>query len=172
MRGPILSAGMGLLVACALPVWAQTTQPDCHAELCNAQATLNQACTCDPNTKSPHGLYVSCVARKLNAMARDGLIDVQCKGKIRSCFAARSTCGKPGFETCFTGRCDTSTGMCTDGTLASGLTTCTSNADCIDGTHCHTMKSFPGNVTPVPGQDQCTLKGGTIGGSNCCASCP
>lgn len=168
MRVSILAASVVLWGICALPARAQTAPANCDACSGDVAAALAQ-CTCDLTNKSPHGAYVSCVARTLNDLVRAGKLDVRCKGKIRSCAAAKSICGKPAFETCWQnhGSCDTTTGLCNNGTLAAGLTACASDADCLK-LNCSVKRSFPASVTPVPGQDRCTLLGGTIGGANCC----
>ena len=170
MRAQIVSVMVAVLIAWVAPGRAQTTPPDCHAARCAVQAAIDQNCPCDSSTN--HGRYVSCVAHQVNALAKSGQIPTRCKGKIRNCLA-HSTCGKPGFETCLTqepGTCETATATCTEGTSASG--SCTSDADCVV-TKCHTMRAFPNGVTPVPGEDKCTVKkGGTPGTGTCCASCP
>ncbi len=159
---------------CLATLWAagmaqaQTPTPtpiDCEAVRCQVQGTISACLTGAKN----HGQCVSCVAHAVH----DPSIPHQCRGKIVRC-AARSTCGKPGFETCTTteaGMCDTSTGQCSEGTLAAGVTACMQDSDCV-ATDCGIMRAFPPNTTPTPGQDSCTLRGGTPGTGSCCASCP
>jgi hypothetical protein len=164
------------------------TPVDCEAVRCQVQSTLDQ-CAAAPAvpTQRPgngqanstghgqggsmhHGRYVRCVARTLHSLD----VPQVCRGAVMQC-AARSTVGRPGFETCTVptfGSCDTSSGTCTEGTLAAGLTACTADTDCPSGTQCHVMRAFAPDVTPTPGADQCTLAGGTPGTGSCCPSCP
>jgi hypothetical protein len=158
----VVAAG---LLSC--PAWAQAPEPtpDCEAQRCQVFDAINMQCSGAKN----HGKYVSCVARQV----RQSGISNRCRGKVMRC-AARSTFGKPAFETCTFqrfGTCDTTSGMCTEGTLASGLTTCAADTDCLDGTKCHTVRAFPPDTTPVQGEDKCTLQGGTPGTGSCCPTC-
>ncbi len=140
--------------------------PDCEAIRCQVQDSL---ASCLANATN-HGKCVSCVAHTVKALG----IPTRCRGKVTRC-VARSTCGKPNFETCTkvtTGTCDTVAGTCTTGTLAAGLTACTTDADCIVSSKCRVMRSFLPHETPVPGGDRCTLAGGTPGTGSCCAPCP
>ncbi len=161
--------GFGL-IAFASAARAQTptaTPVDCDAVRCQVQAAIAANCSCDGGN---HGQFVSCVARTIKHAA----VPRQCRGKVVSC-VARSTCGKPGFETCQRqrfGTCNTTTGTCTKGTLASGLTACTANTDCLNGTMCGIVRAFAPHATPTPGADRCTLLGGTPGSGSCCAACP
>jgi hypothetical protein len=164
-----LTALLAATIAMGLagPVVAQSATPtpvDCEAVRCSVQAAIN-ACAANPRN---HGQCVSCVAHATH----DPAIPQQCRGKIVRC-AARSTCGKPAFETCRTtsaGTCDTPTGTCTDGTLAAGLTTCAQDSDCVV-TDCKIMRAFAPHTTPTPGADQCTVAGGTPGTGSCCPVC-
>ena len=162
-----LIAGSVVLAALSGAAWAQVATPtpiDCDAVRCQVQSMID---ACAANARN-HGKCVSCIAHA----TKDPSIPKQCRGKIVRC-AARSTCGKPSAETCQTtsaGSCGTD-GTCSQGTLADGLTTCTQDSDCVV-THCHVEQAFPKNVTPVPGQDKCTLQGGTPGTGTCCAACP
>ena len=171
---PIVRVRLSTVVASAFfvaalcgPIAAQSPTPtpvDCEAVRCQLQNAIN---TCANNPKN-HGQFVSCVSHAIKQAA----VPPQCHGKIMRC-AAQSTFGKPAFETCQTqsaGTCDTTTGACTDGTLTAGLTACTQNSDCVV-TQCHTMRAFPGNTTPTPGADKCTLAGGTPGTGSCCPAC-
>lgn len=163
---PFLAATIAL--GLAGPVIAQSAAPtpiDCEAVRCSVQDAIN---ACAANAKN-HGKCVSCVAHALHQTT----VPRQCRGKIVRC-AARSTCGKPAFETCRTqsaGTCDTAAGTCTDGTLTAGLRTCSQDGDCVV-TDCKVMRSFAPHATPVPGADQCTLAGGTPGTGTCCSACP
>ena len=144
---------------------AAPTPVDCEAVRCSLQNAIS-ACTANPKN---HGKCVSCIAHAVH----DAAIPQQCRGKVVRC-AARSTCGKPAFETCHTqsaGTCDTTTGACSDGTLGSGLTSCTQDSDCVV-TDCKIMRAFSAHATPVPGEDRCTLAGGTPGTGSCCQACP
>jgi hypothetical protein len=148
-------------------VWAQeaTPTPDCETQRCQVFDAINTQCGGARN----HGQYVSCVTRQV----RQSGISTRCRGKVIRC-AARSTFGKPAFETCTQqkfGTCDTVSGTCTVGTLADGLTACTADTDCLNGTQCHVVRAFPPNTTPTPGADKCTLQGGTPGTGSCCPSC-
>jgi len=157
-----------LALGLAGPVIAQSAAPtpvDCEAVRCSLQNAIS-ACAANPKN---HGKCVSCVAHALH----DPGIPQECRGKIVRC-AARSTCGKPAFETCHTqsaGTCDTATGTCTDGTPAAGLTACTQDSDCLV-TDCKIMRAFSPHETPTPGADRCTLAGGTPGTGSCCSACP
>lgn len=145
---------------------ATPTPIDCEAVRCQLQSEID---ACMSNATN-HGRCVSCVTHAV----KKANVPRKCRGKITRC-AARSTCGKPAFETCTTnvaGTCDSVTGTCTDGTLASGLTSCATDADCIAGTKCSILRAFARHATPTPGADKCTLKGGTPGTGSCCASCP
>jgi hypothetical protein len=140
--------------------------PDCEALRCQVEANISQ---CLSGAKN-HGQCVSCVAHAV----KQANVPSRCRGKIVRC-AARSTCGKPDFETCRSqtaGTCDTSTGQCSDGTLAAGLSACAADTDCVVTTRCKIERSFRRNVTPTPGADQCTLAGGTPGTGGCCQACP
>lgn len=144
---------------------AQTPTPtpiDCDAIRCDVQRAINSQCDCNARN---HGQYVSCVAHVVKALS----VPTRCKGKIKRC-AGNSTCGKLGFETCLRprfGTCNVTTHLCPD-----GVTTCAADTDCIIGTKCTVMRSFPRNVTPTPGTDRCTLLGGVAGTGSCCAACP
>jgi hypothetical protein len=168
MRTPtsVLSATIAIAIAGAAMAQMPTPTPvDCEAARCSVQDAID-ACTANPRN---HGQCVSCVAHAL----RQTDVPRQCRGKIVRC-AARSTCGKSAFETCRTesaGTCDTTTGACTDGALAAGLTSCTQDAGCV-ATSCKIMRAFAPHTTATPGMDQCTLAGGTPGTGSCCAACP
>ncbi len=127
---------------------------DCEAARCAVQAAIDAKCPC--STARNHGQHVSCVAHAIKGLS----VPTECKGKITRC-AARSVCGKTGFVTCeipVIGSCDLTTGTCVD----NALLTCTSNADCVIGSQCHTKRSA----------DLCTASGGTVGASStCCADC-
>lgn len=105
------------------------TNPDDAASVGNARAAADAACPCA--TALTHGDYVSCAVQAINS-ALDGS-DAQhnrsCRGKAKKCYA-RSTCGKPGFVTCYK-------------TTATGKTKCSVKSDC---THC---------VAPVGGTACC-----------------
>lgn len=153
-----LYAGLALGLALAfLPARARAGA-DCEAARCAVQAAISQNCSCDG--ASNHGRYVSCVAHQVKALAANGTVPMECKGKITRC-AAKSTCGKAGFVTCTRqrlGTCNVSTGTCVeDPTLL-----CTSDANCVLGTTCSVKRSA----------EHCTNAGGTIGTtSTCCSSC-
>ncbi len=162
-----LIGSLVLLTMAAYPVAAAPA--DCQAARCAVQAAIDANCTCSTGAtvSGNHGNYVSCVAHQVKMLSTVGNpppVPTTCKGQITSC-AARSTCGKAGFVTCLIpvfGVCDTSTGMCTTGTLASGLTACAANTDCIVGTKCKIKSSAA----------LCTAAGGSVGaGSTCCSTC-
>lgn len=139
-----------------LSSWSAQAEPvDCEPARCAVQAALDQECPCAEATN--HGRHVSCVARVVNRLSREGAIPTNCKGKIRRC-AARSICGKPDFVTCHvpTSTCDLATGTCTeDATVA-----CLTDLDC--GSRCSIKRSA----------DLCVERGGTVGaGGTCCADC-
>jgi hypothetical protein len=162
----VCAAASVLFAGVSLAQSATPTPVDCEAVRCQVQDQLS---SCLDNARN-HGQCVSCVVHTVKSLG----IPLKCRGKVTSC-AARSTCGKPNFETCTTqqfGTCDTGTGTCSGGTLGDGLTSCTANTDCITGTRCAVIRAFGRNVTPTPGGDQCTLKGGTPGTGTCCAACP
>ena len=171
MKAAFIVSSAALLMALAGRADAQAVTPtpvDCEAIRCQVQAAINTNCSCDDS--SNHGRYVSCV----NRVIRESGAPAKCRGKITRC-AAISTCGKPGFETCVrtrAGTCDTSTGACTLGTLAAGLTVCAANTDCVAGTNCSIMRAFSPRETPAPGADRCTVLGGTPGTGSCCTACP
>lgn len=147
-------AVIGLFVA-SLAGTAALAQPvDCEPARCAVQAALDQQCPCTEATN--HGRYVSCVARVVNRLARDGVIPRNCKGKIRRC-AARSTCGKPDFVACHvpTSTCDLSAGTCTDDATVA----CATDLDC--GSRCSIKRA-----------ERCEARGGVEGASGmCCADC-
>jgi hypothetical protein len=144
----VLAVSMRSLPANAAPT-------DCEPARCAVQAALDSECPCDQATN--HGRHVSCVARVVNRLSKDGTIPINCKGKIRRC-AARSICGKPGFVTCHlpTDTCDLTTGTCAgDATVA-----CLTDVDC--GSRCRVKRSA----------DLCVERGGVVGASGtCCADC-
>jgi hypothetical protein len=151
-----------LLAFPAGPVAAENG--DCEAARCAAQDALNRACPCDAARN--HGQHVSCVARVLHRLAKDGTIPKNCKGKVQRC-AARSTCGKLGFVACEIpefGTCgtpcaaDASTVCCEDAAIP-----CTADTDCVVSSKCKIKASA----------DRCTAAGGNVGtASTCCADCP
>jgi hypothetical protein len=148
----IVSALLFLLAPAAM---AEPT--DCEPARCAVQAELDTECPCVEATN--HGRHVSCVARVVNRLAKNGTIPNNCKGKIRRC-AARSICGKEGFVTCLipTEICDftTGTGLCG----GDPLLPCATDADC--GTRCKIRRSA----------DSCIAVGGTPGvASTCCSDC-
>ena len=90
------------------------------SKVATARAAADEQCTADgrgcgnaPN----HGAYVSCVAQVANQLASGDTPSLPrtCKGPVKRC-AARSTCGKPGFVTCYR-------------TSAEGVTKCRIKAD-------------------------------------------
>ncbi len=196
MRISLLLVGSMLLALVARPVAAQV---NCDAARCAVQTMVNQNCTCSTGTSvtGNHGNYVSCVAKQVNMLSKSdpALLPTNCKGKVTRC-AAKSICGKAGFVTCqiplVFGTCDTSTGSCTTGTLATGLTTCSSDQDCrlASGT-CDTMTGTcsAGSTSTAPctmdsncviqtkckiksSSDLCTAAGGSAGTSpTCCPNC-
>jgi hypothetical protein len=147
---------------------ADAARPDCEPARCAVQAALESECPCNLGIPSGtatalnHGRYVSCVAHVVNALAKDGTIPRNCKGKIRRC-AARSICGKEGAVTCMIpklGTCDTTAGTCLDEAIA-GMP-CDGDADCVLETRCKIKRSA----------DLCMARGGTVGESpTCCADC-
>jgi hypothetical protein len=140
-----------------------SAQTDCEAARCAVQQALNESCPCDDARFTNHGRYVSCVARTVNKLSKDGVIPTNCKGKVKRC-AARSTCGKAGAVACTInepGTCDVTAGTCTVGTLASGLTVCATDADCIASSRCSVKRST----------ERCDAAGGISGSGTCCASC-
>ncbi len=186
--------GSGFLVAFLYtPVFAQTptATPDCEAVRCQVQAQINACATPAAGAKFNHGRYVSCVTRTINTLAKNGTIPTSCKGKIVRC-AARSTFGKSAFETCHLPELGTCSGglcpdgvtpctsnqdcpvhgTCTSGLCPDGATACSSDSDCPVVTTCHIVRAFSPHATPTPGQDRCTLEGGTPGSGSCCAACP
>jgi len=134
---------------------AQAAPVDCEPARCAVQTALDAECPCDAARN--HGRHVSCVARVVNRLSREGAIPTNCKGKIRRC-AARSVCGKPGFVTCRvpTSTCDLSTGTCAaDASLA-----CATDLDC--GSRCSVKRTA----------ELCLARGGEVGaGSSCCSDC-
>ena len=143
----------------ALPAGQAAAQNgvDCEAARCAVQDAINQRCPCEAATN--HGKHVSCVARVVKELSRNGAIPTNCKGKVKRC-AARSTCGKPGFVTCtFTelGTCDPTALTC-DAPVGQ---ICATNADCVISSACRTKSSA----------EHCTALGGTFGQGTCCASC-
>lgn len=147
--------GVIALMGLVAPAVAQT---DCEAARCAVQAALDTQCPCSAATN--HGRHVSCVAHVVNQLSKSGTIPTNCKGKITRC-AARSICGKSGFVTCQVpqlGTCDTTTGTCVENTAL----LCTTDADCVLSTRCHTKHSATA----------CTDAGGVVGaGNSCCADC-
>jgi len=147
---------------------ARAAEPsDCEAFRCDSKVADALAnCPC-PDSKN-HGSYVSCVARAMNKLAKDGDIPKNCKGKIKRC-AARSICGKPGFVTCQVpdeiGTCgtpcsaDATAVCCQDATTA-----CTVETDCVISRKCKTKSSA----------ERCTAIPGAVVGTSasCCADCP
>ncbi len=152
MRSSMILLGLGVLLAATS---AAAAPVDCEPARCAVQTALDAECPCDQATR--HGQHVSCVARVVNRLAREGMVPKTCKGKIRRC-AARSVCGKPDFVTCQipTSTCDTVTGFCTeDATVA-----CLSDLDC--GSRCKIKRDA----------ERCAARGGTVGtSSTCCADC-
>lgn len=147
---------IALLVVLLGPAAPSSAAPvDCEPARCAVQAALDRNCPCA--SASNHGRYVSCVARILNRMARDGEIPKNCKGRIRRC-AARSICGKPDFVTCYrpTDQCDAATGTCAGDPTAA----CAADIDC--GARCAIRRSA----------ELCESRGGVVGaGGTCCADC-
>jgi hypothetical protein len=138
----------------AAPVMAAV---DCEPNRCDA-AVQTDLGNCPCPESSNHGKYVSCIAHRVNQLARDGVIPTNCKGKITRC-AARSTCGKPGFVVCHlpVDTCDLTTFTCTENPTQ----TCATDLDC--GFKCK-IKST---------DTHCTDLGGTVDTSTntCCAAC-
>ncbi len=149
------STAIGVLALVAGSARAQT---DCEPARCAVQAEIDMRCPCDD--ASNHGRHVSCVAHVVNALAKNGTIPNNCRGRIKRC-AARSICGKPGFVTCQIpeiGTCDAIAGTCVEDSAIQ----CASDADCVLGSRCKTKHSA----------DLCVAAGGTVGGgTTCCASC-
>lgn len=152
-----------MLALPAGPVAAQ--DGDCEVARCNPdiQQALSQ-CPCPE--ASNHGRYVSCIARAVNTLAKNGAIPNNCRGRIKRC-AAKSICGKPGFVTC---QIPTEFGVC--GTpcaadpgltcCADATTACTADTDCVLATKCKITSS----------EERCLAKGGQVGASStCCADC-
>jgi hypothetical protein len=153
----------GIHIGCALlalVLWAPLADAaiDCEPARCAVQAAIDAQCPCE--AASNHGRHVSCVARVVRNLAKDGTVPTQCKGKITRC-AARSTCGKDAFVTCqvpVVGTCDLGTGTC----VGNPSLTCLGDADCVIGSKCRTQSSA----------ERCLARGGTPGaGTSCCASC-
>ena len=148
MKGSIVLIAAALVVVPAVRASAN----NCEADRCIFDQAVNAKCHCD-GAKN-HGQYVSCVAHVTKALAACGMPN-NCKGKVTRC-AARSTCGKTGFDTC-TPTCNidpsTKMGTCADDPMMA----CTSNLDCGA---CHTRRSG-------------TCPSGTSPGSgSCCRTCP
>ncbi len=142
-----------LLATLAIPVVSARAQTDsCEAARCAMQARL---AACDCTTADNHGRYVSCITHVIRQLVGEGLVPVNCKGKLVRC-AARSVCGKPGFVTC-----NIPVSTCTNGFCANNPTqACLTDADC--GTQCKIKSSDTG----------CTNAGGAVGASpTCCSSC-
>ncbi len=150
----VLALGSG-----AVPQSASAAPVDCEPARCAAQDALAMRCPCDAATN--HGKHVSCVNRVLKDLVRDGTVPTSCKGKVTRC-AARSTCGKSGFVTCYfpdeLGTCDLALGTCVeDASLA-----CTDSSQCVLSLTCRTRSSA----------ESCTAVGGISGGGgSCCGSC-
>lgn len=152
----IVVGSVGILLGFAAVVAASSAAPDaCEPARCAAQAAIAQDCPCD--AAATHGRHVSCVAHVVKRLVAAGTVPVNCKGKVVRC-AAKSTCGKPGFVTCYipTDTCNLTTGTCT----SNPALPCLVDADC--GTRCKT-KSAP---------EICVQAGGAVGApGSCCASC-
>lgn len=167
MKALVICMGMLLAATLAGRATAQMATPtpvDCEAVRCQIQSSID-ACS---NGATNHGQCVSCVTQAVRTLG----VPKQCRGKITRC-TARSTCGKPNFETCrseSSGTC-AADGTCSKGTLAAGLSVCTQDADCVV-TSCRVMRAFARGSTPTPGADPCSLLGGTPGTGSCCAPCP
>jgi len=161
----VLVVALGALGLLGVGGQANAAPTDCEPARCAVQAALDSECPCDlgipsGTAQANHGRYVSCVAHVVKALAKDGTIPKNCKGKIVRC-AARSICGKEGAVTCLIpvlGTCDTTTGTCVE----DAALLCTSDADCVVGTRCKTKRSA----------EQCLAKGGAVGESpTCCSDC-
>ncbi len=182
-----------LLFAWAAPSWAQsaTPTPDCEAVRCSVQSTINACATNATN----HGQFVSCVAHAIKSATPPvpkqcrGKV-MRCAGDSTFGKANFETCTRQKFGTCTNGvcnegtsanpgntctvatdcllfgTCDVATGTCTSGMLATGLTSCASDSDCL-AAHCNVAR-----IRPTPTPDKCTALGGSVGTGSCCASCP
>ena len=142
-----------LVVALAISIAPVRAQEDsCEAARCAMQARL---ASCNCATADNHGRYVSCVTHVIRQLVGEGLVPVNCKGKLVRC-AARSVCGKPGFVTCNIPVSTCVSGFCANDTAHACLT----DFDC--GTRCKTKSS----------DVRCTEAGGAVGASpTCCSSC-
>jgi hypothetical protein len=150
MRHVLLALSLALGFAAA----ARAEKVDCEPARCAVQAAIASECSCPEATN--HGRYVSCVAHVVRRLAANGTIPITCKGKVTRC-AARSTCGKPDFVTCYTptDTCDLTTLKCVESPELS----CATDLDC-------------GSVCKVRRAESCALRGGTAGtASSCCAAC-
>ena len=156
MRIKTMITSLSIASALALvAVPAGAAQVDCEPARCAVQAAIAAECQCAES--SNHGRYVSCVAHVVKRLSGEGLVPVNCKGKVTRC-AARSTCGKAGFVTCHipTDTCDLTTFTC----VRDPNLTCATDLDC--GSTCKVKSSEEG----------CAARGGTVGTeSSCCAAC-
>lgn len=144
-----------LLFAFPASQTAAQNEIDCDAARCDFQTAINTRCPCE--TAPNHGKHVSCVARYVKQLAREGKIPTRCEGKIKRC-AARSTCGKDGFVTCTFNEL----GTCSNGVCDAPVDQpCTANADCVIKSRCR----------PKSSAEHCTALGGSVGTGTCCASC-
>lgn len=140
------------------PTPTPTATPDCEAERCNpAVQTAIAGCSCASAVS--HGSYVSCVTSVVKTLVQAGTLDRRCRGKVTRC-AARSTCGRPAFETCTVGQ------TCVNNVCANANQRCTTDSDCPATPTCKLVR-----MAPAPTPDICSAAGGTTGTGSCCASC-
>lgn len=139
-----------------------TTEPD-KSDIANARAQIATDCACAQVVK--HGTYVHCAG----VNAANLLANKDCRGEVTKC-ESRSTCGRPGFETCCrtthgrtkcsikrTGRCHAPQGgsACT-GTFASCCDACT-NGGCAGTTTSSITTSTTSSITTTTAQ--CSVPG-------------
>ena len=166
MTKTMWTVAVALLLATSAPEARAADPNECEAVRCDANVGAELAkCPC-PDSRN-HGQYVSCVARALNKLAKDGSIPKNCKGRIKRC-AAKSICGKPEFVACAVPdevtECAT---PCTEDAAATccadATTACDPAVGCIVSTQCKIKKS-----------DRCDAIPGAVAttATNCCADCP
>src|SRR5262245_11435800 len=97
----LLVAGVVLATVGAIPSRAVARRcGDAPADASAVAAVRTQVAShCHCAKSATHGRYVRCAARVAARAVHDGLLRMECKGRIVKC-AAKSTCGRPDEVTC------------------------------------------------------------------------